>query len=108
MKLRNMWTGSPLRHEDPATHASLSAEVAERTASVIRKIEGYGPLDRLRFEDILANPRGAAETLHRVFRSFGSLDVAKASAPVCERPAECAAEMEFNAEEALASIRRTR
>jgi hypothetical protein len=108
MMLRNMWTGSPLRHEDPAPRASFSAEVAKRTASVIRKIEGYGPFDRLRFEDILANPRDAAETLHRVFGSFGCLDFAKASALVRERPAEYALEIKFNADEALASIRRTR
>ena len=103
-----MWTGSPLRHEDPIAHASLAAEVAERTCAVVQKIGGYGPLERLRFEDILSDPHDAAETLSRVFRAFGSLDIAKASALVRARTAECAAGMEFGPDEGLASIRRTR
>lgn len=108
MKLRNMWTGLPLRHEDPIAHASLSAEVAERTSSVLQKIGSYGSLDRLRFEDILAKPRDAAETLRRVFRAFGYLDINRASAVVRERTAECAPGMEFGPDDVLASIRRTR
>ena len=108
MKLHNMWTGSPLRHEDPVAHESLSAEVAERTASVAQKISAYGPLERLRFEDILTSPRDAAEPLGRVFRAFGSFDVAKAAAVVRARTSECAAGMEFSPIDVLASIRRTR
>lgn len=108
MKLRNMWTGSPLRHEDPAGHASLTSEVAERTRSVVQKIGSYGHMERLRFEDILSNPHNAAETLSRVFRAFGSLDIARASAMVRARTADCALGMEFGPDEALASIRQTR
>lgn len=108
MKLRNMWSGSPLRHEDPLTHERLSCEVEERTASVVEMISAYSPLERLRFEDILASPRVAAETLNRVFRTFGSLDIAQASAVVRTRTADCAAGMEFGPDEVLDSIRRTR
>lgn len=107
MKLRNMWTGSPMRHDDQETYVALTSEVVQRTASVIRKLESYGPLERLRFEDILARPSEAADTLARVFHAFGALDVSRAAAMVRSRPPQCAAGMEFDQAAALDSIRRT-
>lgn len=107
MKLRHMWTGSPMRHDDQETHAALTSEVVQRTASVTRKLESYGPIERLRFEYILSRPSEAAGTLARVFHAFGVLDVSKAAALVHPRPPQCAVGMEFDQAAVLNCIRRT-
>ena len=106
MKLRNMWYGSPLRRDDPEAHESLRQEVEHRTISAVTRIAGYGPMERLRFEDILANPTAAAEVLARLFNCFGNLDSDLAAEVVNPRDPACAPAMEFDQDSALASIRR--
>jgi hypothetical protein len=108
MKVRNLWHNSPLRKDDPATHASLVKEVSDRTRDVLPRIDGYGPLRRLRFEDVLARPMNAAEALAEHFRDFGNLDTDAAARVVRPRSPACEPEMEFDQDSALACLHRTR
>lgn len=104
MKLERLWQETPLRADDPEAHAALVAKVQHRTKDAVRIAEERGHVRRLSFEEILADPVGAAEILADHFRPFGSLNVREASCVVSRRSPDCAPGMEFDQVSAFVSV----
>ncbi|MCB6179850.1 hypothetical protein LHP98_17145, partial [Rhodobacter sp. Har01] len=85
------------RWNDPGRMAQkIAAHITDHTTLAVALAGEQGPVERLAFEDLLADPLDAAKRLASFFRPLAVLDVTAAAGVVRPRTPDCRPDLEVD------------